>query len=678
MSWGLFLFHRMDTKQAPKQTKTDNDPLGLGMSGGDIVAMLNRKIGASQSHWNEKYKLDEVTKENVKRYLGEREEGDEDDKKQSPDNRIFSSVRTISPYVNSRLTEPVVFPSSKSEAAKRFALDMEKAIYIKAENEKVRAKAKFSLEDGIIRRRGYLKPRYDAATGNFCSIEFVPAESIIVDHKAQPFQEPRYFRHILDNSIEDLLVMFPEMKETIYRVFNLPDNPSKEQLEKACDDFYEDWCFVPDPDQGLDLIVCWHYKDEYLGGFRDPNWNYEGDNFLPRHMMPLIFFNVLSDGRSLVDPTSFVEQADTAQKVVDERSDQISQNAGLGNIGMPVVDSAALSDDQSQYLTFEPDTVLELDVKNAGGDSVNDVFTTWKAGTLSPDVYKDKVDAIRAVDDAFGVNSITRGNESNNKTAAQDILLRDQSFGRQQEFIDAMDNAMERLYPFIAQFMLIYGDETEMFEFVGEDSEFDYVMINTEELDTKVKIRIKSGTSMPVDRPQRRATADKAAERNMIDPLTYWEIMDEGNAQKYAKRLMDYQADPASFLKDVGEEIFNRDAFVDIEIVKQGGVPKFREDLPKEYFDYLNQWILNGNLENPNIDLATRQAISQFIDTQLARGQQMLGMASTQLPTPEEVTAANEQTDQLNQQDQQAAIAETKAQPKQPEKSNQVQQPAMV
>jgi len=316
----------------------------------------------------------------------------------------------------------------------------------------------------------------------------------------------------------------------------------------------------------------------------------------------------------------------------------------------------------STFTFYLPRNYVLAGATNAGKNSINDVFTTWKAGPLSPDVYHDKVDAIRAVDDAFGVNSITRGNESNNKTAAQDILLRDQSFGRQQEFIDAMDNAMERLYPFIAQFMLVYGDETEMFEFTGEDSEFDYVMINTADLDTQVKIRIKSGTSMPVDRPQRRATADKAAERQMIDPLSYWEIMDEGNAQKYAKRLMDFTADPPSFLKDTQEELFNRDAFVDIELIKQGVEPKFRSDLPKEYFDYLNQFILNGNLENPEIDMPTRQAISQFIDAQLARGQKMLGMASTQLPTPEEVTSANEQVDQANQQDQQAA----KAQPEKP------------
>jgi hypothetical protein len=102
----------------------------------------------------------------------------------------------------------------------------------------------------------------------------------------------------------------------------------------------------------------------------------------------------------------------------------------------------ALSDDQSQYLTFEPDTVLELDVDNAGKNSINDVFTTWKAGSLSADVYKDKENAIGAVENAFGASSVFQGNETENKTLGQDELLRDQSMGRQAELVFAVDVAM--------------------------------------------------------------------------------------------------------------------------------------------------------------------------------------------------------------------------------------------
>ena len=644
-----------------KPTKDVNDPLKIGMSGADLVEMLDRRVNESKGHWDTKYKLDRKTKENVKLYLDE-DSYDDDDVNRSSDNRIFSSIRTIVPYVTTRITEPEVYPSSRAQSAKRFAEDIEKALFIHAGNEKIKDKVKFALEDAIIRYRGYLKPRYDAVRKNFCSWEYVPAESIIIDHKAKPYEEPRYFRHLLEKSVNDLLTMFPDMEKEIKEVFAIDENTPKSKLDE-CHTINEDWSLVPDKEEGLDIVVCWNYKQQYLGGSRDPNWRYGQENFLDYHMMPLAFINVLNDGRGYVDRTSFVEQAKHLQKNVNERSEQISTNAGLGSIGMPVVDSAALADDQAQYLNYEPDTVIELDLKNSGATSISQVFDVWKAGPLPNFVYEDKIDSRNGIDNAFGTPNVFRGEQSKNNTLGQDVLVRDQAFGRQQEIVDAIDSAMSRIYLLMAQFLLVYGGqpsddgEYENFEFMGEDGEFDYIMINTQELDTKIKIRVKAGTSMPIDRAQRRATADKAAQQGMIDPLSFWEIMDEGNAEKYAKRLMDYQTDPASFMKDTEEDTFNRDAFVDIQIIKSGGQPPFREDLPKDYFDYLNKYVLSGDLDNPTLDPMVRDTITQFIDAQLLRGQKMLGMAETQLPTPEEVGAMNEQTDQLNQADQAAQSA---------------------
>ena len=624
----------------------------------DWVASLNRRIDESKSHWNSKYKLDSVTKSNEELYLATEELDDEDNETSASDNRIFSSIRTIVPYVTSRITQPEVIATSSALSAKKFAEDLEKGLYFKADDEEVKLKAKFAIEDAIKFRRGYLKPRYDALTKNFCSIEYVPADSIIIDHKSLSYEEPRYFRHVLDKTIEDMLVMFPEMKAKIQLAFGIDDNAPKAKLEES-HQVNEDWCSVPAED-GLDLMVTWSYKDMCLGKMQDPNWNYDGDNFLKSHMMPLVMFNVLSDGKGHIDKTSFVEQAKKLQRNVNERSEQISKSAGLGNTGMPVVDSEVLGDDQAQYLSFDEDTVLELSIPE--GSRISDHFDVWKAGTLPQSVYDDKIDSRNSIDNTFGTPNIFRGEQSNNNTLGQDEIIRDQAFGRQQEIVDAIDRGVNRLYKLMAQFLVVYGDEEELLESTGDNGEFDYVVLHTADIAKLVKkIRVKAGTSMPIDKSQRRAVADKAATYNMIDPLTYWEIMDEGNAEKYAKRLVKYTTDPATFMQEVDDGVFSRDAFVDIQLIKNGVQPKFREDLNKEYFDHLNKYILSGNLDNPTLDPMVAQSISQFIDIQLARGQKMLGLAETQMPTPEEVNAANEKTDILNQQDQAAADQEQKA-----------------
>lgn len=620
------------------------------------VESIDRKIEASKAYWDKEYNLSKVTKDNGKAYLGNI--CDDDGDSNSHDNRLFSSVRTIVPYVTSRVTQPEAIATSSNQSAKKFAEDLEKGLFYKADDENVRQKIKFAVEDAIIRRRGYLKARYDGVNKNWCSVEYVPCESIIVDHKAKSYEDLRYFRHLLDKTIEDMLVMFPDMKDKIYLAFGIDEKTPKSKLEES-HTINEDWCYVPSS-EGLDLIVTWSYKKQIFGKMQDPNWNYEGDNFLKNHTMPLIEINVLNDGRTHIDKTSFIEQSAKLQKNVNERTEQISKSAGLGNTGMPVVDSAALADDQSQYLAFDEDTVLELEVPD--GKRISDVFDVWKAGTLPNSVYEDKIDSRNSIDNTFGTPNIFRGEQSKNNTLGQDEIIRDQAFGRQQEIVDAIDNGMKRLYPIMAQFLFVYGDEEELLDSIGDNGEYDYVIIHTPNIKTEVKkIRVKSGTSMPIDRSQRRAVADKAATYKMIDPLTYWEIMDEGNAEKYAKRLVEYTADPASYMKETDEGVFNRDAFVDIELIKNGTQPPFREDLPKDYFDHLNKYILSGNLDSPTIDPMIKQSITQFIDTQLARGQRMLGLAETQLPTPEEVDMANEQTAQLNEQDQAKAEQDMKA-----------------
>jgi hypothetical protein len=638
-------------KQTPDISGADVPTIQIaGMSGAELVEMLDRQIGESTTFWNsKKYKLAERTKENTQLYLGEQVSANDDgeDPNVALDNRIFSSVRTVVPYTTTRVTEPEVYPSSNKEAAKHFSEDFEKALHIKAGKEKVKKKLKWALEDAMVVRRGYLKLRYDAPTKNWCKIEYVPAESIIVSHRSKGDEELGYFRHLLEKSVDDLITMFPDMKSVIEGVFKITDSSSKASRQ-ATHVINEDWSFITNEQNELDLVCAWSYNKTAFGAIANPNWRYGKTNFLDNHMMPLVEVNVLSDGRTHIDRTSYVEQAKYLQKIIDQRERQIGKNASLGSIGMPVVDSSALADDQAQYMTYDEDTVIELDVTNAGKNSINDVFTTWKAGSLSPDVYTSKTDAVAGVQNAFGASAIQQGNETDNNTLGQDELLRDQSMGRQSEVVDAIDDAMERLYQLMAQFLLVYGEEEELFKAVGENSQFDYIVMHSDDLDTEAEIRVKSGTSMPIDNPQRRATADKAASQAMIDPLTYWEIMDEPNAEKYAKRLVDYTADPPSFLKDTQEEIFNRDAYTDIELLKHSKQPDYRDDLPKEYFDYLNQYILSGDLENPNIALETRQVISQFIDIQLARGQKMLGMAETQLPTPDDINQHNQQVDEAN------------------------------
>jgi hypothetical protein len=156
---------------------------------------------------------------------------------------------------------------------------------------------------------------------------------------------------------------------------------------------------------------------------------------------------------------------------------------------------------------------------------------------------------------------------------------------------------------------------------------------------------------MPQDNEQRRATANAAAGQAMIDPFSYWKIMDESRAEEIAGRTIAYyKGDPNEIVKDMSDELFNRDAYVDLDTIKHGGSPEWREELDEDYFSYLNKFALSGALDpdNPKLDMDTKQRIASFINAQLARGSKMLGLQETQIPTPDDINAHNAKVDEHN------------------------------
>jgi hypothetical protein len=73
--------------------------------------------------------------------------------------------------------------------------------------------------------------------------------------------------------------MFPDMKAKIYELFKVDDTTGKEQ-DAGIQKINEDWVFVVDDNNKLDLIVCWNYKGVGFGCEQDPNWRYGKSNFL--------------------------------------------------------------------------------------------------------------------------------------------------------------------------------------------------------------------------------------------------------------------------------------------------------------------------------------------------------------------------------------------------------------
>lgn len=624
------------TKKQPQEDSKPEGMLDVAMDDLSLVAIIDKRAELADAHWNgSPYELNKTREQNQKYYSTDYVKDwviDERYEDVVADNRMFTSVRTIVPFVTSQITEPEVTAANGDALSKQFAKDFEKILNLHAKDQQAKAKIKVAVQDNLRGQRiGILKWRYDAKR-NTIMLEHVDPDSVIIDHRARQHEEPRFLQHTQERTIGDLIKQFPEKEADILSLFELnkedPDYVAKLEDTKK---ITENWLFVEDNDEDT-LVVCWKYDNHVLAKYKDPNFIHGGNNLLEAPMIPFIFFNFLNDGSSLIDQTSYIEQSQYLQNNYDKRSMAIASNAKYGGIGVPIFAKGALPQGDAAKIQFSPLQRVLLDTND-----VRQAFTTWQAGTLQPFVVEDKYDSRNSIDNIWGTPNIMRGEQSKNNTLGQDVLIRDQAEGRQSEIIDAIDVAMARFYKILAQMIYRYFDEDHFYKYVGEDGQFTRLVVNQQKVAEHLgmAISVRAGSSLPVDRAQRRAVALRLAQLNRIGTLRLYEELGLDNADEAYKQWVLEERDPATMLKELGDEVFDREAQEDLAIVIGGEVPKEREDIPDSYLQYLNDYLLTDKfklLEEQDPEASTR--VADFVSAITTKAKVKLAKLEAQQPVP--------------------------------------------
>ena len=597
--------------------------------------MIKRRADEASKHWEKTYNLAKVRQSNSKLYNTDYAKEKLRDARYEDifaDNRLFTATRTVLPFITSRITQPEVTPANGTDTAIQFAADFEKTMVELADSLYARDKIKLAVQDLLAGQRvGVLKWVYNPAK-DCLALEHCDPASILVDGHTALHDEPTFIQHSQERSVGELLRQFPSKKEAIFRIFKIQKGVAS-QLEQRYR-ITENWMFV-DNDRGeQQLVIVWEYNGTILGKITDPNWREKKENVVPDHMMPFVFFNFLNDGKGYIDHTSFIEQAEHSQRNYDRRGQTIAENAQYGGVGVPVFASGAIKAETAAKVQFSPVQRIVLDT-----DDLSKSFTTWNTQNLPNYIVEDKFDLRNNIDNIFGTPNVFRGEQSQNNTLGQDVLIRDQAEGRQQELVDCIDAAMQRFYLLEAQLIYRYFDKEKFYNFIGDDGQFEEVVISQAKIakNVGVKIKVKSGSSLPVDRAQKRATAVKLLEMNKIGTLRAYKELGIDEPEEAFKQFLLEQAAPAQLLSEVDKGLFNSEAERDLQVVIGGQVPKEREDLHPEYIAHLNEYLLTDKYHQlPN---KAQLAVSDFVQAVIVKAQEKLAKMEQQMPSPEEVAA---------------------------------------
>lgn len=629
----------------------------LEQSDDELLKLVQPAIKESLAYWNGKdqFNLEETVKENMDLWLGKHWKEDRvyDYQRENlyVDNRIFSSTETIVEIVNSRIANPEIFPAQNTVTSKQLAKDVQSALTAHSSKHRTIDIFRSNTRNLLLKRRAYIKLRYDPLFGKIGDIvpELVDPSDVIIDKDAKMYDNPRFIAHKLKGkSVEELCAQFPDSEQKVYAAFGINRMNKKgeriaykTQMRKQMD-IYEIWfTYWEDKQPKEGVLWCDMTFGHVFGKIRNPNYNYEDEGFdemaaniLDMPLKPFIPFNHLNDGSSAVDLTSLPEQAKSLQKILDKRGFQIMENADQAGSGI-VFNTTMITKEDMSKLIGAPDE--RIGVKGKVGDAIQRIAPNQ----LPEYVLQDKYDARQAMDNIFGTHEVTRGENSSNKTLGQDMMQSNQDLSRQEGLARAAERSATLYYRYLVQMMKVYYTEEHWFKITGEDGQFDFVVMKSDLIEDGIEINVEVGSTLPMDKMQLKNSAMKLATAGFMDPLTLYEILEIPNAKKAVQRLMKFTTDPMSFLADIDEEDFSREAVMDITVLVGGQAPKQRDEYQPSYFNFMNNYMITGEFEGQP-PLVKQLFVEHLRMAQMQASKQLQAMM-TQMPTSKDMDASNQQ-----------------------------------
>jgi hypothetical protein len=598
----------------------------------DFAQITKDRCNEATEHWNTKEKLEQVRTNNRRQYLSEYvEDGLIDIRYQEvfSDNRQFQAIRTLVPFVTGQIAANEVTPANKDDLSMLFASDFETATQIHAERQNGKFKIRLSVQDLLIGERiGVGKWRYDSYLDTVVYERINPSK-FVIGKRAMLYEEPDYCQHTLDKTPGDLIRQFPDKKEHILELFGVADSVT--ELEKMQHEITEDWIWVY-LNGVKTLIVGWKYQEYVFGKIKNPNWKEGKQNIIDSPMVPFVFFNILNGGDGYIDETSFTEISKYSQSNYNKRGQVIAESAKYGGTGVPIFAKGAITQKDAARVKFSPVTRVLLDSAD-----VSKAFTTWQQGPMQNFIMEDMANQKQNIADTYGATNVFDGSQSANKTATQDVLLRNQAEGRQGDLLDMVELAMTRFYMIEAQLMYIYFTDSKYYNYVGNDGEFMSVAVNQPELQKNagISISVKAGSSLPLDRSQKRATINNLLSLNKIGTLqAYKELAIFDDPEKAFKQYVEEQTNAMGLVAEMNNDVFDRDANEDLQTVIGGKQPPERDDIDPEYVNFLNEFLLTDKFKMLQDKSPVKAAaVSKFIDAAIAKAQRKADKLALQ-PSP--------------------------------------------
>jgi hypothetical protein len=460
-------------------------------------------------------------------------------------NLLFEATATFVPAALAKNPEPVVW-SDNTPPGKQASSDLKTMLQFHAEQLGMREKLSVMVWHWSVYFLASLKFGWDSET-NDVKMEVKNPKNLKLDPNGYVDEFGHFVGWIgdpIEVTAKRLIELFPTHKTYITAKVT-------GKLGTMCT--YTEWwddemCFSTFYDVVLDA-----HKNEF---FNYPTKNptiVEGaeDEEVPGHnhfaypMKPYVFLSVFSLQEEPYDITNLIEQNISNQNQINARDEQIDKNARQGNNSL-IVSGLSFNQEtahQAAQAVEDGDPIL---VPNGNMDAVKRI----PANSLPDGLMEAQENNKNTLRSIYGTQGVTATAPDTDQTAHGMVIDSNRDASRIGGGIgDSIERVARAAFNYLTQLYYVFYDEAHYASIMGNGAAVSYVSLEMQDQARRFVVSVSPNSMKPKDEVTETNLATQLAEAGWLDPLGFFEAIDDSDPQDSATRLMLYKLNPQAYMQ---------------------------------------------------------------------------------------------------------------------------------
>lgn len=603
------------------------ETFALDLPDTDITDILDKRINNARTFWNNTASFNlKNRRERNNRFVTGDQWHDVGYVGNIPyvQNEIFTAEQVISAYATAQIPDVEVMPAKDSPESRRLAENV--ATMLKYHSEcydfqTILCNVVLSMLNNYI---GLIELEFDPNAG--VNGDIVPAyldpSNSIVDKRAKQGQNPGFFSTTLQNTAEELIAKFPNQKQKI-------SDKVMGKLQSTIT-WRKVWITAYIKGKPVEGFVG-YFEEIVLTKNKTPHWIYEEDvegvtNYLNTPQKPVVPFNYINDGTHWIDRYGPIDQTIPLQVMINKIGRQIQKGVAHSSPVL-IFNKKALPKPAADRVQGEPWEKILVDAKD-----VRMAYGVIQADQIPAFVVNEIERLASSLHEIFGTPPQMRGESNRSQTATQDLMARNQAQGRQDLLVRAIDRGLDKYFKLLLHMMKVYYTEDHFAAILGEDGRYTSVMLNRNDIEDGIQIKVKAGSTIPMDKGRLEQIALELAKMGKISLLSLYEFLGVPNPGKHVERVIKEQVDQVAVIEDIRNDESDGNAVEDYEIIKAGQMAPPRDDPDPRHIKTHQRQLLSEDFKMWPVE--NQEALKAHIQTELDKMKMLNGITDEELYPP--------------------------------------------